>query len=77
MMLGEAGRVILEFCDVQREAVEWKENFSLKKNKTYMDKLMTEKDFREKFDQEYQNLCEKGSKRNSPNKVDIFLTQEM
>ena len=27
------------------------------KTKTYMDKLMTEKDFREKFDQEYQNLC--------------------
>jgi transcriptional regulator with XRE-family HTH domain len=27
------------------------------KNKTYMDKLMTEKDFRDKFDREYQNLC--------------------
>ncbi|MEK6563572.1 MAG: helix-turn-helix transcriptional regulator [Candidatus Omnitrophota bacterium] len=29
----------------------------MEKNKTYMDKLMTEKDFREKFDQKYQNLC--------------------
>lgn len=29
----------------------------MEKNKTYLDKLMTEKDFREKFDQEYQNLC--------------------
>ena len=28
----------------------------MEKNKTYLDKLMTEKDFREKFDQEYQNL---------------------
>jgi transcriptional regulator with XRE-family HTH domain len=27
------------------------------KNKTYMDKLMTEKGFREKFYQEYRNLC--------------------
>jgi len=29
----------------------------MEKNKTYLDKLMSEKDFREKFDQEYQNLC--------------------
>ncbi len=29
----------------------------MEKNKTYMDKLMAEKDFREKFDDEYQNLC--------------------
>ncbi len=29
----------------------------MEKNKTYMDKLMAEKDFRKKFDQEYQNLC--------------------
>jgi transcriptional regulator with XRE-family HTH domain len=29
----------------------------MEKNKTYMDKLMGGKDFREKFDQEYQNLC--------------------
>jgi len=29
----------------------------MRKNKTYMDKLLTEKGFREKFDQEYQNLC--------------------
>ena len=29
----------------------------MEKNKTYLDKLMTEKDFREKFAQEYQNLC--------------------
>ena len=29
----------------------------MEKNKKYMDKLMAEKDFREKFDQEYQNLC--------------------
>lgn len=29
----------------------------MKQNKTYLDKLMTEKDFREKFDKEYLNLC--------------------
>ncbi|PIP19450.1 MAG: transcriptional regulator [Candidatus Omnitrophica bacterium CG23_combo_of_CG06-09_8_20_14_all_41_10] len=29
----------------------------MEKNKTYMDKLMTGKVFREKFNQEYQNLC--------------------
>ena len=29
----------------------------MEKNKTYMDKLMTEKDFREKFDQEYQCIA--------------------
>lgn len=29
----------------------------MEKNKTYMDKLMDDKKFREKFDQEYQNLC--------------------
>lgn len=29
----------------------------MEKNKTYLDKLMAEKDFHEKFDQEYQNLC--------------------
>lgn len=28
----------------------------MKKKKTYLDKLMTEKKFREKFDEEYQNL---------------------
>ena len=27
------------------------------KTKTYMDKLMENKEFREKFDEEYQNLC--------------------
>lgn len=27
------------------------------KNKTYLDKLMAGKDFRERFDNEYQNLC--------------------
>ena len=27
------------------------------KNKTYMDKLMEDKEFRERFDKEYQNLC--------------------
>jgi len=27
------------------------------KSKTYMDKLMENKEFREKFDKEYQNLC--------------------
>jgi hypothetical protein len=27
------------------------------KTKTYMDKLMENKEFREKFDKEYQNLC--------------------
>jgi transcriptional regulator with XRE-family HTH domain len=29
----------------------------MEKNKTYLDKLMVEKDFREKFEQEYQNIC--------------------
>jgi len=29
----------------------------MKKSKTYMDKLMENKEFREKFDKEYQNLC--------------------
>jgi hypothetical protein len=31
--------------------------FIMKKTKTYMDKLMKNKEFREKFDKEYQNLC--------------------
>ena len=31
--------------------------FIIKKTKTYMDKLMKNKEFREKFDKEYQNLC--------------------
>ena len=29
----------------------------MKKTKTYMAKLMENKEFREKFDKEYQNLC--------------------
>ncbi len=29
----------------------------MKKTKTYMDKLMKNKEFREKFDKGYQNLC--------------------
>ena len=29
----------------------------MKKTKTYMDKLMKSKEFREKFDEEYQNIC--------------------
>jgi len=29
----------------------------MKKTKTYMDKLMKNKEFREKFDKEYQSLC--------------------
>jgi len=29
----------------------------MKKTKTYMDKLMGNKEFREKFDKEYQTLC--------------------
>jgi len=29
----------------------------MKKTKTYMDKLMENRDFREKFDKEYQTLC--------------------
>jgi len=29
----------------------------MKKTKTYMDKLMENKVFREKFDKEYRNLC--------------------
>ncbi|MDD5014047.1 MAG: hypothetical protein PHW73_02950 [Atribacterota bacterium] len=29
----------------------------MKKTKTYMDQLMENKEFREKFDKEYQNLC--------------------
>ena len=34
-----------------------KKVFIMKKTKTYMDKLMENKEFREKFDEEYQNLC--------------------
>ncbi len=29
----------------------------MKKTRTYMDKLMENKEFREKFDKEYQYLC--------------------
>jgi len=29
----------------------------MKKTKTYMDKLMKNKEFREKFDDEYKNIC--------------------
>ena len=29
----------------------------MRKTKTYMDKLMKNKEFCEKFDKEYQNLC--------------------
>lgn len=29
----------------------------MKKKKTYLDRLMGDKEFREKFDQEYRNLC--------------------
>ena len=29
----------------------------MRKTKTYMDKLMKNKKFREKFNKEYQNLC--------------------
>jgi len=29
----------------------------MKITKTYMDKLMNDKEFSEKFDKEYQNLC--------------------
>jgi len=29
----------------------------MKKTKTYMDKLMENKEFRKKFDKEYRNLC--------------------
>ena len=29
----------------------------MRKTKTYMDKLMKNKEFREKFDKEYRNLC--------------------
>jgi len=29
----------------------------MKKTKTYMDKLMKNKEFREKLNKEYQNLC--------------------
>lgn len=29
----------------------------MKKAETYMDKLMKDKKFRERFDEEYQNLC--------------------
>jgi len=29
----------------------------MKKTKTYMDKLMENKEFRKKYDKEYQNLC--------------------
>lgn len=36
---------------------EEKEEFTMEKNKTYFDKLMTDNEFRQKFEQEYQNLC--------------------
>ncbi len=29
----------------------------MRKAKTYMDKLMADKEFRQRFDEEYQNLC--------------------
>jgi len=29
----------------------------MRKTKTYMDKLMINKEFRERFDEEYQNIC--------------------
>jgi len=29
----------------------------MKKNKTYLDKLMQNKEFRDKFNEEYQNVC--------------------
>jgi len=29
----------------------------MKKTKTYMDKLLNDKEFHERFDKEYQNLC--------------------
>jgi transcriptional regulator with XRE-family HTH domain len=29
----------------------------MKKTKTYMDKLMKNREFREKFDEEYKNIC--------------------
>ena len=29
----------------------------MRKNKTYLDRLMKDKEFQEKFDLEYQNLC--------------------
>ena len=29
----------------------------MRKTKTYMDKLMNNKEFRKKFDEEYQNIC--------------------
>ena len=29
----------------------------MRKTKTYMDKLMKNKEFREKFDEEYKNIC--------------------
>lgn len=31
--------------------------FIMKKTKTYMDKLMEDKNFRENFDKEYHNIC--------------------
>jgi len=31
--------------------------FIMKKTKTYIDRLMENKEFHEKFDKEYQNLC--------------------
>lgn len=40
---------VLTFCR--------KRTFTMRKTKTYMDKLMENKEFREKFDKEYRNLC--------------------
>ena len=38
----------------------------MKKTEIYMDKLMGNKEFRDKFDKEYQNLCIGGTYCQSP-----------
>lgn len=47
----------------------------MKNSKTYMDKLMKNKEFREKFDKEYCNLCIKGknSKRIYIRRTIVFI----
>lgn len=43
----------------------------MKKAKTYMDQLMQDKDFREKFDEEYKKLCLE-EKSQDQNKLNII-----
>lgn len=48
---------------------------TMRKNKTYLDRLMKNKEFQEKFDQEYQNLCEETLVINKEFKVLNAITE--